>query len=70
MKKIGSRLELRARLDVDGEFMSLELWRVPSNKIMVEIKEENKILLAFADTPEKLQDFIERAYKLMKKART
>jgi len=70
MKKIGSRLELRARLDVDGEFMSLELWRVPSNKMMVEIKEENKKLLAFADTPEKLQDFIERAYKLMKKART
>ena len=66
MRKTGRRLECRVRLDIEGELMALDLWRMPNNKMMAEIKEGNKKLFAFADTSGEMRDFVVRAYKLMK----
>ena len=63
------RLELASTLNIDGEVMSLELWRMEDNTYTVEITGNNMRLTANANITIELEDFIKRAHSFIKRVR-
>ena len=62
------RLELRASLDIEGERMSLDLWRASNNKIVVRIDSEVGGLVAIANTTDELEEFLKKSATFIRKA--
>ena len=62
------RLELRASLDIEGERMSLGLWRASNNKIVVRIDSEAGGLVAIANTTDELEEFLKKSATFIRKA--
>ena len=62
------RLELRASLDIEGERMSLDLWRASNNKIVVRIDSEAGGLVAIANTTDELEEFLKKSATFIRKA--
>jgi hypothetical protein len=63
------RLELRSRIKIEDELMTLELWRMEDNTLTVLIEKDNMTLTANANTTIELEDFINKAYLFIKRVR-
>jgi len=63
------RLELRSKIKIEDEFMTLELWRMEDNTLTVLVEKDDMTLTANANTTIELEDFINKAGLFIKRVR-